>query len=107
MTLPDHGSVYDGLLGGDESQWAFGTGPDAPSAGDPLAGMDLGVPDGVGLGAHGGLALQGQPAGPVDLAEHRDAALVGVDRLLRTAGRDDARDVRLGIEGETDGHDVR
>lgn len=38
----DHASVYDGLLGGDDSQWAFGT-----SFEDPLAGVDTTVPDGV------------------------------------------------------------
>jgi ring-1,2-phenylacetyl-CoA epoxidase subunit PaaC len=38
----DHASVYDGLLGGDDSQWAFGT-----SFEDPLAGVDTSVPDGV------------------------------------------------------------
>ncbi|GAB3988104.1 1,2-phenylacetyl-CoA epoxidase subunit PaaC [Nocardioides marmoraquaticus] len=37
-----HDSVYDGLLGGDDSQWAFGT-----SFEDPLAGVDTTVPDGV------------------------------------------------------------
>ena len=36
------GSVFDGLLGGDPSQWAFGT-----SFEDPLAGVDTTVPDGV------------------------------------------------------------
>jgi ring-1,2-phenylacetyl-CoA epoxidase subunit PaaC len=40
--LPDHDSVYDGLLGGDASQWAFGTDFE-----DPLAGVDTTVPDGV------------------------------------------------------------
>ena len=35
-------SVYDGLLGGDDSQWAFGTDFE-----DPLAGVDTTVPDGV------------------------------------------------------------
>ena len=40
--LPDHDSVYDGLLGGDDSQWAFGTDFE-----DPLAGVDTTVPDGV------------------------------------------------------------
>lgn len=35
-------SVYDGLLGGDSSQWAFGT-----DFADPLAGVDPSVPDGV------------------------------------------------------------
>src|SRR5688500_15130124 len=38
----DHGSVYDGLLGGDSSQWAFGTDFE-----DPLAGVDTTVPEGV------------------------------------------------------------
>jgi ring-1,2-phenylacetyl-CoA epoxidase subunit PaaC len=35
-------SVYDGLLGSDDSQWAFGT-----SFEDPLAGVDTTLPDGV------------------------------------------------------------
>ncbi|GLZ03313.1 putative phenylacetic acid degradation protein PaaC/phenylacetate-CoA oxygenase, PaaI subunit [Actinomadura sp. NBRC 104412] len=38
----DHGSVFDGLIGGDSSQWAFGTDFE-----DPLAGVDTTVPDGV------------------------------------------------------------
>jgi ring-1,2-phenylacetyl-CoA epoxidase subunit PaaC len=38
----DHESVYDGLLGGDSSHWAFGTDFE-----DPLAGVDTTVPDGV------------------------------------------------------------
>ncbi|GAA5140465.1 phenylacetate-CoA oxygenase subunit PaaC [Nocardioides marinquilinus] len=42
MDDQDHDSVYDGLLGGDDSQWAFGT-----SFEDPLAGVDTTVPDGV------------------------------------------------------------
>ncbi|MFC3999358.1 1,2-phenylacetyl-CoA epoxidase subunit PaaC [Nocardiopsis sediminis] len=37
-----HGSVYDGLLDGDASRWAFGTGFE-----DPLAGVDTAVPEGV------------------------------------------------------------
>src|SRR6476469_2524289 len=37
-----HGSVYDGLLGGDPSHWAFGTDFE-----DPLAGVDTTMPDGV------------------------------------------------------------
>lgn len=41
----DHQSVYDGLTGGDESQWAFGTDFE-----DPLAGVDLTIPDGVDPG---------------------------------------------------------
>ncbi|SDS67772.1 ring-1,2-phenylacetyl-CoA epoxidase subunit PaaC [Nocardioides scoriae] len=44
--MDDHDSVYDGLLehdlGGDDSQWAFGT-----SFEDPLAGVDTTVPDGA------------------------------------------------------------
>ena len=35
----EHGSVYDGLLGTDTSQWAFGTDFE-----DPLAGVDTTVP---------------------------------------------------------------
>ncbi|QIK75853.1 1,2-phenylacetyl-CoA epoxidase subunit PaaC [Nocardioides piscis] len=42
----DHDSVYDGLLGGDASQWAFGTDFE-----DPLAGVDTTVPAGVDPGA--------------------------------------------------------
>jgi ring-1,2-phenylacetyl-CoA epoxidase subunit PaaC len=45
-----HGSVYDGLLGGDDSQWAFGTDFE-----DPLAGVDTTVPEGIdatGLAAY-------------------------------------------------------
>ncbi len=39
----DHdGSIFDGLLGSDSSQWAFGTDFE-----DPLAGVDTTVPDGV------------------------------------------------------------
>ena len=38
----EHGSVYDGLLGTDSSQWAFGTDFE-----DPLAGVDTTLPDGV------------------------------------------------------------
>ena len=38
----DHESVYDGLTGGDDSQWAFGT-----SFEDPLAGVDTTIPAGV------------------------------------------------------------
>jgi ring-1,2-phenylacetyl-CoA epoxidase subunit PaaC len=38
----DHGSVYDGLLGGDASQWAFGTDFE-----DPLAGVETTIPEGV------------------------------------------------------------
>lgn len=38
----DHESVYDGLLGGDASQWAFGTDFE-----DPLAGVDTTVPAGI------------------------------------------------------------
>ncbi|MVZ99656.1 phenylacetate-CoA oxygenase subunit PaaC [Actinomadura sp. LD22] len=38
----DLGGVFDGLAGGESSQWAFGTGFE-----DPLAGVDTTVPDGV------------------------------------------------------------
>ncbi|MRK00248.1 phenylacetate-CoA oxygenase subunit PaaC [Aeromicrobium sp. S22] len=38
----DHENVYDGLLGGDDSQWAFGTDFE-----DPLAGVDTTLPGGV------------------------------------------------------------
>jgi ring-1,2-phenylacetyl-CoA epoxidase subunit PaaC len=38
----DHQSVYDGLTGGDDSQWAFGTDFE-----DPLAGVDTAIPEGV------------------------------------------------------------
>ncbi len=38
----EHGSVYDGLLGSDSSQWAFGTDFE-----DPLAGVDTTLPEGV------------------------------------------------------------
>jgi ring-1,2-phenylacetyl-CoA epoxidase subunit PaaC len=40
--MTDRESVYDGLLGEDTSQWAFGT-----SFEDPLAGVDTTLPDGV------------------------------------------------------------
>ncbi len=40
--MTDHDNVYDGLLGGDESQWAFGTDFE-----DPLAGVDTTLPGGV------------------------------------------------------------
>jgi len=46
----EHGSVYDGLLGTDTSQWAFGTDFE-----DPLAGVDTTVPaelDAGELAAH-------------------------------------------------------
>ncbi|MEV5413101.1 1,2-phenylacetyl-CoA epoxidase subunit PaaC [Thermopolyspora sp. NPDC052614] len=40
---PDpNGSIFDGFLGGDDSQWAFGTDFE-----DPLAGIDAAVPAGV------------------------------------------------------------
>jgi ring-1,2-phenylacetyl-CoA epoxidase subunit PaaC len=38
----DHGSIFDGLIGGDSAQWAFGTDFE-----DPLAGVDTTVPGGV------------------------------------------------------------
>ena len=47
----DHQSVYDGLTGGDESQWAFGLAPAELAADDPLAGVDTAVPEGVDAAA--------------------------------------------------------
>lgn len=47
----DHQSVYDGLTGGDESQWAFGTGPSELQGEDPLAGVDTTIPDGMDAAA--------------------------------------------------------
>ena len=44
----EHGSVYDGLLGTDASQWAFGTDFE-----DPLAGVDTTMPEGVDRRAGG------------------------------------------------------
>jgi ring-1,2-phenylacetyl-CoA epoxidase subunit PaaC len=38
----DHGGIFDGLLGAESAQWAFGTDFE-----DPLAGVDTTVPDGV------------------------------------------------------------
>ncbi|GAA3671217.1 phenylacetate-CoA oxygenase subunit PaaC [Nonomuraea antimicrobica] len=38
----EHGSIFDGLIGGDSSQWAFGTDFE-----DPLAGIDATTPPGV------------------------------------------------------------
>jgi ring-1,2-phenylacetyl-CoA epoxidase subunit PaaC len=38
----DHRSVYDGLTGGNDAQWAFGTDFE-----DPLAGVDTTIPEGV------------------------------------------------------------
>ncbi|RKS73163.1 ring-1,2-phenylacetyl-CoA epoxidase subunit PaaC [Actinomadura pelletieri DSM 43383] len=40
--MTDHANAYAGLLGGDDSQWAFGTDFE-----DPLAGVDTTLPDGV------------------------------------------------------------
>ena len=42
----EHDSVYDGLLGSGDSQWAFGTDFE-----DPLAGMDTSIPDGADAAA--------------------------------------------------------
>jgi len=41
-----HESVYDGLLGGDDAHWAFGTDFE-----DPLAGVDTTLPEGADAGA--------------------------------------------------------
>jgi ring-1,2-phenylacetyl-CoA epoxidase subunit PaaC len=49
----EHGSVYDGLLGTDTSQWAFGTDFE-----DPLAGVDTTVPDEVDAGELAAHCLQ-------------------------------------------------
>ena len=66
-----HGSVFDGLLGTDDAQWAFGTDFD-----DPLAGVDTTVPDGVD---------------PADLATYclmlGDDALVASQRLSEWCSR--------------------
>ena len=43
----DHQSVYDGLTGGDDSQWAFGTIDPELQVDDPLAGVDTSLPEGV------------------------------------------------------------
>ena len=48
----DHQSVYDGLTGGDDSQWAFGTDFE-----DPLAGVDTTIPGGVDAAALGAYCL--------------------------------------------------
>lgn len=44
--MTDHDHVYDGLLGGDDSQWAFGTDFE-----DPLAGVDTTMAPGVDAAA--------------------------------------------------------
>ena len=66
-----HGSIFDGLLGSDSSQWAFGTDFE-----DPLAGVDTTVPDGVD---------------PADLATYclmlADDALVASHRLSEWCSR--------------------
>jgi ring-1,2-phenylacetyl-CoA epoxidase subunit PaaC len=49
----EHGSVYDGLLGTDTSQWAFGTDFE-----DPLAGVDTTVPPGLDAGELATYCLQ-------------------------------------------------
>jgi ring-1,2-phenylacetyl-CoA epoxidase subunit PaaC len=48
-----HGSVYDGLLGTDTSQWAFGTDFE-----DPLAGVDTTVPADLDAGELAAYCLQ-------------------------------------------------
>jgi ring-1,2-phenylacetyl-CoA epoxidase subunit PaaC len=64
-----HDNAYDGLLGGDDSQWAFGT-----SFEDPLAGVDTTIPEGAD---HGALAAYCQMLG--------DDALVYAHRLSQWA----------------------
>jgi ring-1,2-phenylacetyl-CoA epoxidase subunit PaaC len=49
----EHGSVYDGLLGTDTSQWAFGTDFE-----DPLAGVDTTVPAGLDAAELAAYSLQ-------------------------------------------------
>jgi ring-1,2-phenylacetyl-CoA epoxidase subunit PaaC len=66
-----HGSVYDGLLGGDPSHWAFGTDFE-----DPLAGVDTTIPEGVDAGDLGTYCLM--------LA---DDALVASQRLSEWTSR--------------------
>ncbi|MCY7396706.1 MAG: phenylacetate-CoA oxygenase subunit PaaC [Nocardioides sp.] len=44
--MTDHHNAYDGLLGGDASQWAFGTDFE-----DPLAGVDTTLPEGADAAA--------------------------------------------------------
>src|SRR5215218_3469681 len=68
---------------------------------------EFGIPDGLGVGVDRRPALQRQPTGAVDLAEDGDAAMFGVDRLLRAAAGDHPGDVGLRIEGEPDRDDVR
>ena len=54
MTLDDnpatadpHASAYDGLLGGDEGHWAFGSALLDLQSDDPLAGVDTSVAEGI------------------------------------------------------------
>ncbi|MGH3387428.1 MAG: 1,2-phenylacetyl-CoA epoxidase subunit PaaC [Actinomadura sp.] len=67
----DHGSIFDGLIGGDSSQWAFGSDFE-----DPLAGVDTTTPDGVD---------------PAELAEYclmlADDALIMSQRLSEWCSR--------------------
>lgn len=72
-----------------------------------LGVAQLSVTHGRRIPVYAGFALEREPPGAVDLGEHADAGSLGVDRLLRTIAGDDAGDVRLGIEGETDSHHMR
>ncbi len=47
----DHGNVYEGLLGDDSDQWAFGHAEEMVHGEDPLAGVDTTVPEGVDPGS--------------------------------------------------------
>ncbi len=67
----DHENAYAGLLGGDDSQWAFGTDFE-----DPLAGVEVTLPDGV--------AAEDLAAYAVMLA---DDALVMAQRLSEWCSR--------------------
>ena len=46
-TADPHASAYDGLLGGDEGHWAFGTTLLDLQSDDPLAGVDTTVAEGI------------------------------------------------------------
>jgi ring-1,2-phenylacetyl-CoA epoxidase subunit PaaC len=71
----DHGSVYDGLAGGSDSQWAFGSAAPDQQGDDLASGVAAPVPDGVDAGALAAYSLM--------LA---DDALVYSHRLSEWAG---------------------
>lgn len=49
--MTDHDNVYDGLLGSDDSQWAFGAAMPELQGEDPLAGVDTTIAAGVDAAA--------------------------------------------------------